>query len=209
MKRPLFVFTFLILAFAFLVGCGVLEKSNKQYSLTVDTLGQASQVVTFEVTTLDNTIPTGYALNIFTVGFPLVLKSTNFYSTNPDFTVPQITINRAHIDYRVTADSNNFLGAWEPTPKDIGLNIVVPRAPISAEATISMNSLTPYAHMKEVADKIVVVYATPDPQGKYVFTAAFLTDLMVRADIALSGADENGNAVATSFTTNIDYALTF
>jgi len=209
MKKINFRFSWLIViclaGIIFLAGCG-LERSSTTYKVTVKNLAAAGQTVTYAVVTVNSLEVNGYNVTETPSGLSLTLSSKNFYSTSNDFSVPLITFNRLQIAYSVDRDSNNVLGAWTPAAIDTAVNIVLPRtASGEGTATVDMNALTPFSHMSEVADKIVVVTATPAVPLGYTFSLGLTTYLVVGADVLLSGTDENGNAVSTSFSTNINY----
>ena len=209
MKKINFRFAWLVVlcmvGMVFLIGCG-LERSSTTYKVTVKNLATAGQTVSYKAVTVNSLEADGYVITETPSSLPLTLSSANFYSTSSSFFVPQITFNRIQIAYSVDRDSANVLGAWTPAAIDTAVNIVLPRtASGEGTATLDMNVLTPFSHMSEVADKIVCVTASLGVGGGFVFELNVTTYLVVRADVVLSGTDENGNAVSTSFSTNINY----
>jgi hypothetical protein len=190
-------------------GCG-LERSNKTYQVTVSnasTFGDTGLAVTYSVRSVTPSSLTGYALVGSVSTAEVTVSVNNYFSSSKDFSVPQITLNHLHVAYAVDVDSANLLGTWKPTPIDTSINIVVPRASEKSSVTTIMNPILSSSHIWEVADKIVAVIATPKGGGDYNFSAALRSNILVRADVVLSGADENGLSVSSGFSTNITYIV--
>ena len=207
-----------LLAFSVLVGCG-LQKSSVNYTVTVNDIDPSIQSVSFEVQTVNNTLPTGYFIQAIGGNQNITLTASNFYSTNPVFVTPRILINHIHIDYAIVADSAGILGGFTPTAADNAANIVIPRGSsgngISGEATgsgeagvstsIAFNNLISGYHINEIGNKIISVQVSGPSSGVYSYLLSYKTHMVERATVTLSGQDEYGNAVATSFTVDIQY----
>lgn len=207
-----------LIGLSVVIGCG-LQKSSKTYTVTVAGLSPSLQRATFEVTSVNNTLPNGYAVVLGGVYPTITLTASNFYSINSAFVTPRIVFNRVHVDYSIITDSGSILGTWTPTAVDNAANIVIPRGipsigasgevSASGEAGVSttfiLSNLTPTSHMVEVANKIVNVNVSGPVGGVYSYILTLKTRLVVRATVTLSGADEYGNAVSTDFTTDIEY----
>ncbi len=207
-----------LITLSIVIGCG-LQKSNVTYVVNVSGLSSSLQTASFEVTADDNTTAGSYHIVPHGIAPSVTLTARNFYSTNAAFVTPQILLNRVHVDYSVVTDSNSILGTWTPTAVDTATDILIPRSAAStgggsgeasgsgeagSSTTVVLNNINTFAHMSEVANKILTVNQTFDG-ATYKYSLSLRTNFTARANVTLSGQDEYGNAVSTSFVTDIQY----
>jgi len=203
---------FLLLAgfAAFTISCGM-QKVSENYYVSVDSLGNTGEKITYVLLVTNASSETGYVVNAATTTESLVLRSKCTYTNNPTYMLPRITYNTINVVYTVDLDTNNILGSWRPSPFTSGISILIPRGSQEASTTLSMNNLTPWSNINEVNNKIVTVEVTPiDPLAVplyYNFVLSLKTGLIVRADVTLTGSDEYGAAVTTKFSTNVSYGM--
>jgi hypothetical protein len=193
---------------ALAAGCG-LEKSAKNYQVVTGSATDTGLTVTYSIKSVSSTEATGYAILNTTSGTSTNISVSNFYSSSTDFYVPQITLSRLQVAYSIDSDTAGILGAWVPTPVDTAINIVLPRTKSQSTITTNLSPVLSNAHMAEVAGKILAANALLQPGGTYFFHISLLSNILVRADVTLSGVDENGAAVSTGFSTNISYLANY
>ncbi len=193
---------------ALIVGCGM-EKSNKNYQVTTGSTTDSGLTVTYSIKSVSSAEATGYAVLYSTSDTKTTITAGNFYSTSTDFSVPQITLNHMTVAYSIDSDTAGILGTWKPTPISTAINVVMPRTAGQSSVTANLNAILSNSHIAEVAGKIVTVTSLLQPDGSYFFRINLLSNILVRANVVLSGVDENGSDVTTSFSTNISYLVNY
>ena len=212
-KKALIFFCLFFLAACVLYGCSSLQKNSQNVDVSVGGTANANQSISYSLVITNPSSESGYKLTITPASVPATITSRLLYSTDGrDFVVPQITFNRAQVAYTVSMDTGHALTGWTPPALDTGINFVIPRSTpsannggaVSSTATINLNDIATFNLGQQIFNMIGSVITTINADGTYNFTLALSSQVVLKADIILSGTDEYGNAVTCSFSTAID-----